>query len=86
MAEPRDKRDQGMALEEARPAVKRPPLFRVVMINDDFTPMEFVVEVLEKFFGLDRTRATRVMLEVHTRGRACAGFSRTISPRRAWSR
>jgi ATP-dependent Clp protease adaptor protein ClpS len=73
MADPRDKQDQGMALEEARPAVKRPPLFRVVMLNDDFTPMEFVVEVLEKFFSLDRTRATRVMLEVHTRGRGVCG-------------
>jgi ATP-dependent Clp protease adaptor protein ClpS len=73
MAEPREKQDHGMALEESRPEVKRPPLFRVVMLNDDFTPMEFVVEVLEKFFSLDRTRATRIMLEVHTRGRGVCG-------------
>ena len=51
MSDPSEKPDHGMALEEARPKVKRPPLFRVVMLNDDFTPMEFVVEVLEKFFG-----------------------------------
>jgi ATP-dependent Clp protease adaptor protein ClpS len=65
MSDPRENQDRGMALEEARPKVKRPPLFRVVMLND--------VEVLEKFFGLDRTRATRVMLEVHTRGRGICG-------------
>jgi ATP-dependent Clp protease adaptor protein ClpS len=73
MSDPREKQDQGTALEEARPEVRRPPLFRVVMLNDDFTPMEFVVEVLERFFGLDRTRATRIMLEVHTRGRGVCG-------------
>lgn len=73
MSDPSEKPDHGTALEEARPKVKRPPLFRVVMLNDDFTPMEFVVEVLEKFFGLDRNRATRIMLEVHTRGRGVCG-------------
>ena len=73
MSDPNQKHDPGMALEESRPQVKRPPLFRVVMLNDDYTPMEFVVEVLEKFFGLDRTRATRIMLEVHTRGRGVCG-------------
>jgi ATP-dependent Clp protease adaptor protein ClpS len=62
-----------MALEEAKPKLKRPPLYRVVMLNDDYTPMEFVVEVLEKFFGMDRTKATRIMLEVHTRGRGLCG-------------
>jgi len=97
MSDPREKHDEGTALEDARPEVKRPPLFRVVMLNDDFTPMEFVVEVLEKFFGLDRTRATRVMLEVHTQGRgvcgvfiprdaASAASSLTISRRRGWCR
>ncbi|MEN9727275.1 MAG: hypothetical protein RL434_1641 [Pseudomonadota bacterium] len=43
------------------------------MLNDDYTPMEFVVHVLEKFFALDRTAATRVMLEVHTRGKGVCG-------------
>ncbi len=73
MTDPRENRDQGTALAEAQPKVKRPPLFRVVMLNDDFTPMEFVVDVLERFFGLDRTRATRIMLEVHTKGRGVCG-------------
>lgn len=62
-----------LAVKEARPKLKRPPLFRVVLINDDFTPMEFVVEVLESVFGMERTRATRVMLEVHTKGKGICG-------------
>ncbi|MDH3841814.1 MAG: ATP-dependent Clp protease adapter ClpS, partial [Chromatiales bacterium] len=45
-----------------------------VLINDDFTPMEFVAEVLEKVFGMDRSRATRIMLEVHTRGKGVCGI------------
>ena len=73
MSDPREDRVPGMALEEAKPKLKRPPLYRVVMLNDDYTPMEFVVEVLEKFFGMDRTKATRIMLEVHTRGRGICG-------------
>ena len=64
-----------LAVEEARPKVKPPPLYRVLLINDDFTPMEFVVDILESIFGMERTRATQVMLEVHTKGRGiCGGF------------
>ena len=62
-----------VALEEARPKVKRPPLYRVILVNDDYTPMEFVVEVLETVFGMERSQATRVMLEVHTRGKGICG-------------
>ncbi len=65
--------DHGLVLEEARPKIKRPSMYRVILLNDDFTPMEFVVEVLEQFFNLDRTSATRIMLEVHTKGRGIAG-------------
>jgi len=50
-----------------------PPLYQVVLLNDDYTPMEFVVDVLEKFFALDRPSATRIMLEVHTRGKGVCG-------------
>lgn len=63
----------GLAVEESRPKLKRPPLYRVVLINDDFTPMEFVVEVLERVFSMDRPKATRIMLEVHTRGKGVCG-------------
>ena len=68
------------ATEEARPRVKRPPLFKVVLINDDYTPMEFVVHVLESFFLMNREKATRVMLHVHTRGKGVCGlFTRDIA-------
>jgi ATP-dependent Clp protease adaptor protein ClpS len=62
-----------LAVEEVRPAIKEPPLYRVVLINDDFTPMEFVVNILEAIFGMERTRATQVMLEVHTKGKGVCG-------------
>lgn len=65
--------DFGLVVEEARPKIKKPPMFRVVLLNDDFTPMDFVVDVLETIFGMDRTRATRVMLEVHTKGKGVCG-------------
>jgi ATP-dependent Clp protease adaptor protein ClpS len=65
--------DHGLAIEEARPRVKRPPLFRVILLNDDYTPMEFVVQVLQKVFGMDRNTATRIMLEVHTKGKGICG-------------
>ena len=64
---------RGLALEEAKPKLKKPPLFRVILINDDYTPMEFVVEVLELIFAMDRPKATRVMLEVHTKGKGVCG-------------
>jgi ATP-dependent Clp protease adaptor protein ClpS len=65
--------ERDVAIEEARPKLKRPPLYRVILLNDDYTPMEFVVEVLETVFGMERSRATRVMLEVHTKGKGICG-------------
>ena len=72
---PDNEQTQGyeLAVEEAQPKVKRPPLYRVVLLNDDFTPMEFVVDILETIFGMERTRATQVMLEVHTKGKGICG-------------
>jgi ATP-dependent Clp protease adaptor protein ClpS len=63
----------GLALEEARPKLKKPPLFKVILLNDDYTPMDFVVHILEQFFHLDRHRATQIMLEVHTKGKGVCG-------------
>ena len=63
----------GLLVEEAKPRVKRPPLFQVVLLNDDFTPMEFVVLVLQKFFSMTRERATQVMLKVHREGIGVCG-------------
>lgn len=63
----------GLVVEEAAPEVRQPPLYNVVLLNDDYTPMEFVVEVLEQFFRMDREGATRVMLEVHMKGKGICG-------------
>ena len=60
--------DSGLAVQESKPKLKRPPLYKVMILNDDFTPMEFVVHILEYFFGMDREKAVRVMLQVHTQG------------------
>ena len=72
---PADDFDQshGLAVEEEKPKLKRPPLYRVILVNDDFTPMEFVVEVLQTVFSMERNNATRVMLEVHTKGKGVCG-------------
>lgn len=50
-----------------------PPMYQVVLLNDDYTPMEFVVKVLQKFFGKNSEDATRIMLQVHHEGRAVCG-------------
>ncbi|HEX7813795.1 ATP-dependent Clp protease adapter ClpS [Dyella sp.] len=71
---------QGLAVETSKPEVARPPLFQVVLLNDDFTPMDFVVEVLRSFFNLDQERAVQVMLHVHTRGKGvCGVFTREVA-------
>ena len=62
-----------VAVEEAQPKLKPPPLYRVVLLNDDYTPMEFVVDILETVFSMQRTQATQVMLEVHTKGKGICG-------------
>ena len=63
-----------------QPQVKPPSMFQVVLLNDDFTPMDFVVEVLRGFFGLEQERALQVMLHVHTRGKGiCGVFTRDVA-------
>jgi ATP-dependent Clp protease adaptor protein ClpS len=72
--------ERGLVVEEAKPKLKKPPLFQVVLLNDDYTPMEFVVEILEQIFGMDRPKATRIMLEVHTKGKGrCGVFTYEIA-------
>lgn len=67
-------------VETAPPQLKEPPRYQVVLLNDDFTPMEFVVEVLQQFFKMDQEQATQVMLHVHTRGKGvCGTYSREIA-------
>ncbi len=72
------------AVQEAKPRLKRPSMYKVVMLNDDYTPMEFVVDVLETFFGMNREKATQVMLTVHTEGKAVCGiYSRDVAETKA---
>ncbi|MGA0084857.1 MAG: ATP-dependent Clp protease adapter ClpS [Gammaproteobacteria bacterium] len=72
--------DLDATVAEATPELKQPPLFQVLLLNDDYTPMEFVVDVLERFFGMGRTQATQVMLEVHMRGKGvCGVFTHEIA-------
>ena len=70
----------GLVVETAKPQAARPPLYQVLLINDDFTPMDFVIAVLQQFFGMHRDKATQVMLHVHTRGRGvCGVFTREVA-------
>ena len=61
-------------IAKSRPKVKRPPLYKVLLLNDDFTPMEFVVHVLEKFFSINHDSAVQIMLAVHKEGVAVVGI------------
>ena len=73
-----------IALKESKPELKKPPLFKVILLNDDYTPMEFVVEVLEVFFRMNREQATHVMLTVHTQGKGVCGiYTRDIAETKA---
>lgn len=72
--------DDGLAVQEAKPKVRRPPLYKVILLNDDYTPMDFVVHVLQQFFGMSHDKATQIMLHVHTRGiGVCGIFTRDIA-------
>jgi ATP-dependent Clp protease adaptor protein ClpS len=76
--------DSGVVVHESKPRLKPPPLYKVVLLNDDYTPMEFVVEVLEIFFGMNREKATQVMLAVHMQGKGvCGVFTRDIAETKA---
>lgn len=63
----------GQTITKAKPKVKRPALYKVILLNDDFTPQDFVVIILRRFFTKSEAEATRVMLEVHNQGSGLAG-------------
>jgi ATP-dependent Clp protease adaptor protein ClpS len=72
--------NQSIVLEDADLELREPSMYKVLIINDDFTPMDFVIEVLSRFFRMDVERATEVMLHVHTRGKGLCGiFSHEIA-------
>ncbi len=72
--------DIGVVVEAAQPELDEPRLYKVLLLNDDFTPMDFVIVILETFFTMNKETATQVMLHVHTRGKGvCGVFSRQIA-------
>tara|TARA_Y100000590_G_scaffold290332_1_gene326785 strand:- start:496 stop:858 length:363 start_codon:yes stop_codon:yes gene_type:complete len=73
---PDEDQDQGtsVAVATINPKLKKPPLYRVIIFNDDYTPMEFVVYVLQAFFGIDRDKSTQIMLAIHTYGKGVCGI------------
>ncbi len=73
-----------MAEQTSDPELEEPPLYKVVLHNDDYTPMEFVVEVLQTFFAMDHEKAVQIMLAVHTQGKATCGiYTRDIAETRS---
>ena len=73
-AEVPDSNDIGTSVLEKDPELKEPPQYQVILINDDYTPMEFVVYVLQTFFGFDRDKAQQIMLAIHTHGKGVCGI------------
>lgn len=76
--------DGQVATQEAEPKLKRPSMYRVVLLNDDYTPMEFVVQVLMMFFAMSEERATQVMLAVHQQGKGvCGVYTKDVAESKA---
>ena len=64
---------EDVVLEAKKSKLKPPPMFKVILLNDDFTPMDFVIAVLQTFFSMNREQATKIMLKVHQEGIGVAG-------------
>ncbi|MBO6603325.1 ATP-dependent Clp protease adapter ClpS [Rhodophyticola porphyridii] len=80
MADKSDTDDETAVITKTKPKTQRPPLYKVLLLNDDYTPMEFVVHVLERFFGITHSQAVEIMLTVHKKGVAVVGvFSYEIA-------
>lgn len=76
--------DTGFAATTEKPILQKPPLYKVVLINDDYTPMDFVVEVLTSFFSMNVEGATQIMLKVHTEGKGvCGVFGKDVAESKA---
>lgn len=76
--------DTGVATTTEKPKLKQPPLYKVILINDDYTPMDFVVDVLRSFFNMNVEKATQIMLKVHTEGKGvCGVYSKDVAETKA---
>lgn len=76
--------DTGFATTTEKPKLKQPPLYKVILINDDYTPMDFVVDVLRSFFSMNVEKATQIMLKVHTEGKGvCGVYSKDVAETKA---
>jgi len=78
--DPFEDNDDGLAVQEVKPKLKKPPLYKVILLNDDFTPMDFVIEILMDFFAMSEQKATLVMLQIHTQGvGVCGTYSKDVA-------
>ena len=66
--------DLGVVVLEDKPELKEPPLYHVVLLNDDYTPMDFVIYILQSIFGYEHERSTQIMLAVHSKGKGVCGI------------
>lgn len=74
----------GIATTTEKPKLQQPPLYKVILINDDYTPMDFVVDVLRSFFSMNIEKATQIMLKVHTEGKGvCGVYSKDVAETKA---
>ncbi|MEY8206141.1 MAG: ATP-dependent Clp protease adapter ClpS [Bermanella sp.] len=74
----------GVAVAPAKPKLEKPSMYQVVMLNDDYTPMDFVIEVLSRFFSMDLEKCTEIMMAVHTQGKAvCGTYTKDIAQTKA---
>ncbi|KOR33435.1 Clp protease ClpS [Achromatium sp. WMS3] len=75
-----DEDDGGVAVQTAKPKLKQPPLYKVLLLNDDYTPMDFVVSVLQQFFYMNEERAYQIMMSVHNQGiGVCGVYTKDIA-------
>lgn len=76
--------DQDLVTATDRPKLAQPPMYKVVLINDDYTPMDFVVDILRVFFNMNVEKATQIMLKVHTEGKGvCGVYSKDVAESKA---
>ena len=79
-----DDHDAGFVTTTEKPKLEQPPLYKVILINDDYTPMDFVVDVLRSFFNMNIEKATQIMLKVHTEGKGvCGVYSKDVAETKA---